>query len=236
MSFETNTNTAQSRTQNIDVGLQTHMQKVYNTMGVGLVMTGIVAYFTANTPALYNLIFGSNLKWVAMLAPMAVIFLGFTPARVYKMSPAKVRGTFFVLAALYGLSFATIFHVFTAESIARVFFITAGMFAGTSLYGYTTKKNLASMGSFMTMGLIGILIASVANIFIESSMMQFVISIIGVVVFTGLTAWDTQRIKETYAISHGRDTNDKMAVMGALSLYLNFVLLFQMLMNLMGDR
>ena len=238
MSFDTNTNTktAYAASGEIDLGLQSHMQKVYNTMGIGLVVTGLTAFLTATVPALYNLVFGTPLVWVAMFAPLAIIWFGLSPARVYKMSPAKVQGVFLFLALVYGLSFASIFHVFTSESIARVFFITAAMFAGTSLYGYTTKKNLAGVGSFMIMGLIGIIIASLVNLFIASSMVHFIVSVLGVVIFTGLTAWDTQRIKETYALSHGDATNSKMATMGALSLYLNFIMLFQSLINLMGER
>lgn len=238
MSFEQKSPYAQglAGTREIDAGLQAHMQKVFNTMGIGLGITGVVAFITANTPALFNAIYGTPLAWVVMLAPLAFIFLGFTPNRVYKMSASKVRTTFFLFSALMGLSMATIFAVFTGESIARVFFITAATFAATALYGYTTKRDLSGVGSFLFMGLIGIVIASLVNLFLQSAMVQFVVSIIGVIVFTGLTAWDTQRLKEAYAYSHGEEANSKMATMGALSLYLNFVNLFTMLMQLMGNR
>lgn len=217
-----------------DAGLRQHMLRVYNFMTLGLVVTGVVALLVANTPALYVPIFTTPLKWVVMLAPLAFIFV--LSWRFDRMSASALQGTFWAFCAVMGLSMASIFLVFTDASIARVFFITAAMFAGTSLWGYTTKADLSRMGSFMMMGLIGIVIASLVNIFVGSSALQFAISVIGVIVFTGLTAWDTQRIKEEYAEHHGSDTNTKLAVMGALSLYLNFVNLFQMLLHLMGQR
>ena len=152
------------------------------------------------------------------------------------MSTGAVSGLYFLLTGLIGLSMSYIFAVYSSESIARVFFVTAGMFAATSIYGYTTKKDLAAMGSFLFMGLIGLIIAMVVNIFLQSTMMQFVISGVGVLIFTGLTAWDTQRIKETYHASHGSETLTKMATMGALSLYLDFINLFQFLLQIMGNR
>lgn len=221
--------------QMVDAGLQTYMRGVYNTMGLGLVITGLTAFATASTPALFNLIFATPLKWVVMLAPLAFLWMGFTPARIQRMDPSKLRIVFFVFAAVMGLSMAAIFMVFTTESIARVFFITAGAFAATSLYGYTTKKDLTSMGSFLFMGLIGIFIASIVNIFIGNETIQFVVSILGVIIFTGLTAWETQRLKETYA-EGAHTANAKMAVVGALGLYLNFINLFQSLLHLMGNR
>lgn len=229
------TQAAYGSDQVVDAGLQSFMRGVYNTMGLGLVMTGVVAFAVANTPALFNLIFGTPLVWVAMLAPLAFVLFGFTPGRIQRLEPATLRALFYGFAGLMGLSMASIFHVFTAESIARVFFITAGAFAATSLYGYTTKKDLTRMGSFLFMGLIGIVLAALVNLFLGSAMVQFVISVIGVVVFTGLTAWDTQRLKETYVYGGGA-ANDKLATVGALSLYLNFVNLFQSLLHLLGNR
>lgn len=221
--------------QMVDSGLQAFMRGVYNTMGLGLVVTGLVAFFTAQSPAMMQAIFGTPLKWVVMLAPLAFIFLGFTPSRVMRMNPGQARMLFYVFAAVMGLSMAAIFVVFTQASIARVFFVTAGTFAATSLYGYTTKKDLTRMGSFLFMGLIGIVIASLVNIFIGSEMVQFVVSVIGVLVFTGLTAWETQNLKETYVYGGGA-ANDRLAILGALGLYLNFVNLFQSLLHLMGNR
>ncbi len=222
--------------KSIDLGLQAHMRKVYNVMVIGLAITGIVAYVVANTEAIFNLIFGTPLQWVAIFAPLAFLWLGMTPNRIAKMTPMAVGVMFVIFASIFGISLATIFKVYSGDSIARVFFITAGMFAGISIYGYTTKKDLSGVGSFMIMGLIGIIIAAIVNIFLQSEMMYFVISVIGVIVFTGLTAWDTQRIKESYSASYGHDANTKMAVMGALSLYLNFILLFQHLLSLLGSR
>lgn len=221
--------------QFVDQGLQSFMRRVYNTMGLGLAVTGVTAFGTANYPPLFNLIFGTPLAWVVMLAPLAFIFFGFTPARIARMEPAKTRMLFYVFAGIMGLSMAVLFKVFTAESIARVFFITAGTFAATSLYGYTTKRDLTRFGSFLFMGLIGIVIASVINIFLGAAVVQFVVSVLGVVIFTGLTAFETQQLKEMYAYGGGA-ANERLAVSGALSLYLNFVNLFQMLLNIMGNR
>ncbi len=219
----------------VDTGLQSFMRSVYNTMGIGLVVTGLVAFATANTPALVKVLFGTPLMWVVALAPLGFLLFGFTPGRLARMDSTKVRTMFYGFAALMGLSMATIFLAFTAESVARVFFITAATFAATSLYGYTTKRDLAGVGSLLFMWLIGIMIASVVNLFVQSSMMQYIISVIGVIVFTGLTAWETQRLKETYAYGMV-EANAKMAVVGALSLYLNFINLFQSLLNLLGTR
>ena len=220
----------------VDAGLRAHMQRVYNTMALGLVVTGFVSYFVAATPQLFQMFHGTILEWVVMLAPLGIVFFGLTPSKVQRMPLGAVAGLYYLLTALFGISLSYIFMVYAAESIARVFFITAGMFAATSIYGYTTKKDLSSLGSLMFMGLIGIIIAGLVNIFLQSAMVHFVTSVIGVVVFTGLTAWDTQFIKESYHSSMGREGSSKMAVMGALNLYLNFINLFMMLLRLMGDR
>lgn len=217
-----------------DEGLRAHMLRVFNYMTLGLGVTGIVAFLTASSPAMLQLLFGTPLKWVVMLAPLGFVF--FLSFKAHSISAAKAQGLFWAFSAVMGLSLASIFIVFTGASIARVFFITAGMFAATSLWGYTTKRDLTGMGSFMMMGLIGIVIAMLINLFIASSALQFAISVIGVVVFTGLTAWDTQRIKEMYDEGHGDESNNKMAVMGALSLYLNFINLFMMLLHLFGGQ
>ncbi len=218
-----------------DEGLRQHMLRVYNIMGIGLVVTGLVAFFVASMPALYVPIFQTPLKWVVMLAPLAFIFFFFS-FRMDRMTATSARAAFFAFSAVMGLSLASVFLVFTGASIARTFFITATMFGATSLYGYTTKRDLSKFGSFLVMGLIGILIASLVNIFLGSSLLQFAISIIGVLVFTGLTAYDTQTIKEQYAEGFGHEANSKMAVFGALLLYLNFVNLFQLLLSLTGQR
>jgi FtsH-binding integral membrane protein len=217
-----------------DEGLRQHMLRVYNYMGIGLVVTGLVAFFVASTPALYVPIFQTPLKWVVMLAPLAFVF--FFSFRMHAMSAATAQMAFWAFCAVMGLSLASVFLVFTGTSIARTFFITASMFGATSLYGYTTKRDLSKFGSFLIMGLIGIVIASLVNIFVGSSALQFAISVIGVLVFTGLTAYDTQSIKEQYAEGFGHEANNKMAVFGALSLYLNFINLFQLLLSLTGQR
>jgi uncharacterized protein len=216
-----------------DAGLRAHMLRVYNYMCLALAITGATAFFGSQSEELVKVIFGTPLKWVAMLAPLAFIFFGFRPQT---MSASALRSSLMLFSVLMGISMMSVFLVFTGTSIARVFFITASMFAATSLYGYTTKADLSKMGSFMVMGLIGIIIASIVNIFLGSTALQFAISAIGVIVFTGLTAWDTQNIKESYAESYGDENNGRMAVMGALSLYLNFINLFQMLLSLMGQR
>ncbi|MSO77891.1 MAG: Bax inhibitor-1/YccA family protein [Alphaproteobacteria bacterium] len=218
----------------IDVGLRRHMLQVYNYMASGVLLTGIVALLVASSPAAMQAIFGTPLKWVVMLSPLAfVLVLSFG---VHRLSTAATQAIFWVFAATMGLSIATIFVVFTGESVARVFFITAGTFAAMSLYGYTTKTDLSKFGSFLLMGLIGIILAGLVNMFLQSSALQFAISAIGVLVFVGLTAYDTQRIKEMYLESLGDEALSKQAVMGALSLYLDFINLFMMLLQLIGVK
>lgn len=218
----------------IDVGLRQYMLRVYNYMASGLALTGLVAAFVASSPMLVNTIFGSPLKWVVMLAPLGLVF--FLSFRINSMSAAAAQATFWVYAAVNGIAFATIFLAFTGTSIARVFFITAATFAAMSLYGYTTKKDLSGWGTFLFAGLIGILIAGLVNIFLASSALQFAISVIGVVVFVGLTAYDTQQIKEMYYEGDGSEIAAKKSIMGALRLYLDFINIFIMLMQLFGER
>jgi FtsH-binding integral membrane protein len=218
---------------NLDAGLRTHMQRVFSYMGGGLALTGLIAFIVANT-ALAGVIYGSPLRWVAMLAPLA--FIMYMNIRVQSMTASRLRLLFWLFCGAMGLSMGSIFLVFTNASIARAFFITAATFGSMSLWGYTTKRDLTGMGAFMLMGLFGLLIASLVNLFLMSSGLQWIVSIAGVVIFTGLTAWDTQRIKETYAAGWGTEANDKLAVFGALSLYLNFINLFQFILSLTGDR
>jgi FtsH-binding integral membrane protein len=219
-----------------DEGLRSFMLSVYNYMGLGLAITGIVALAVASSPAIYMPIFTTPLKWVVMLAPLGFVF--FLSARIQSMSTNAAQITFWLFAAVMGVSMASIFLVFTGESIARVFFVTAATFGAVSLYGYTTKRDLTGMGSFLFMGLIGIVIASLVNMFIGSSALQFAVSVIGVLVFTGLTAWDTQRLKNQYlgSMQMGGELVAKGAIMGALSLYLNFINLFMMLLQLFGNQ
>ncbi|MDP3532851.1 MAG: Bax inhibitor-1/YccA family protein [Alphaproteobacteria bacterium] len=233
MSYQPNVVT---RTQaDIDQGLRSHMLRVYNYMAAALGLTGLIAYFVGTNPAMMaTLIKNPVLFWVIALAPIALVF--FLSFRIAHMSFATAQLTFWIFAALMGLSLASIFTVYTDESIARVFFITAGTFAAMSIYGYTTKRDLTNMGSFLMMGLIGIIIASVVNIFLKSSGLGFAISILGVLIFVGLTAYDTQKIKEMYMESDDSTISGKKAIMGALALYLDFINLFLMLLRLFGDR
>lgn len=217
-----------------DEGLRRHMLRVYNYMAIGLVVTGIVAFVVGTTPALYVPIFSSPLKWVVMLAPLAFVML--FSFRMQSMSGSSAQMMFWGFCAVMGLSMASIFLVFTGTSIARTFFIAATMFGATSLYGYTTKRDLSQFGSFLIMGLIGVVIASLVNIFLGSTMLQFIVSVVGILVFVGLTAWDTQSIKEQYADNFDAESQQKLAVFGALSLYLNFVNIFQLLLNFTGER
>ena len=217
-----------------DAGLRKYMLGIYRNMGLGLALTGVVALAVASTPALFALIFGTPLKWVAMFAPLAFVF--FLSFRMERMTTATARAAFFGFAAVMGVSMSSIFLVFTGTSIAQAFFTAAVLFAGMSLWGYTTGRDLTRFSTFLMVGLIGVIGASLVNLLIGSSTLQLVVSIAGVVVFTGLTAWDTQRLKSAYFAYAGHQQAEKLAVMGALSLYLNVVNLFQMLLGLMGQR
>ena len=231
----------------VDEGLRTYMLKVYNYMTTGLLLTGLVAYFFAKASIVSNevgqivgitslgaLLFNSPLKWIIMLAPLGFVF--YLSARVHKISLSSAQITFWLFSIVMGLSLASIFIVYTQASIARVFFISSGTFAAMSIYGYTTKKDLTKLGGFLFMGLIGIIIASLVNLFLQSSAMYFAISVIGVLVFVGLTAYDTQRIKEMYYAGDSVTIGSKKALMGALRLYLDFINLFIMLLRLFGQR
>ena len=215
----------------IDVGLRQYMLSVYNYMAGGLALTGLVAYFAAAS-GFYQAIVGTPLFWVVLLAPLGMVLL--LSFGIQRMSLGATQLSFWVYAALVGLSLAGIFLVYTQASIARVFFITAATFAAMSLYGYTTRSDLSRFGSFLFMGLIGIVLAGLVNLFIHSSALQFAISVIGVVVFVGLTAYDTQRIKEMYFEGDGAVIAGKKAIMGALQLYLDFINLFILLLQFMG--
>ncbi|MGB8365852.1 MAG: Bax inhibitor-1/YccA family protein [Rhizomicrobium sp.] len=227
----------------IDAGLRAHMLSVYNYMLVGLALTGATAWLAANTPlgqVFYTLNpatgrFGLTLPgMVALFAPLGIVlFLSF---RITKMSLSAAQTTFWVYAGLMGIGIAPILWIYTGASVAEVFFITAATFGAMSLWGYTTRSDLSGMGSFLFMGLIGIVIASVVNMFMQSSMMQWVISVLGVVIFTGLTAYDTQSIKESYVASDDGTVAGRKAIFGALRLYLDFLNLFLMLLRLMGNR
>ena len=231
----------------MDEGLRAYMLKVYNYMATGILLTGIVALITfkmsvvtndagsiVGLTQIGNAIYMSGLKWLVMLAPLGIVL--YMSFGINKMSAAKAQTTFWVFASLMGLSLSSILLVYTGMSVTRVFFICSATFGAMSIYGYTTKRDLTKLGSFLMMGLIGIIIASIVNIFMKSSMMYFAISILGVLIFVGLTAYDTQKIKNMYAASDTGEIMGKKAVMGALTLYLDFINLFIMLLRLFGQR
>lgn len=218
----------------IDEGLRSYMLKVYNYMASAMLLTGLVAYATSTSPTMLQAIYGTPLMWVVMLAPLAIVFgLSFG---INRIKASTAQALFWLYSGLVGLSLASIFVIYTGTSIARVFFITAAAFGALSLYGYTTKRSLSGFGSFLIMGLFGIIIASVVNLFLKSTGLQFAISLIGVLIFAGLTAYDTQSIKEMYLDSDDGEVAAKKSVMGALRLYLDFLNIFLFLLQFMGDR
>ncbi len=222
----------------IDEGLRSYMLKVYNLMALGLAITGIVAYgvfsFAYANPTFAQLIYASAFRWVLVFAPLALVF--FLSFRIHTMSVAAAQTTFWVYAGLVGASLSTIFLVYTDASIVKTFFITAAAFGSLSLYGYTTKRDMTGMGSFLIMGLFGIIIASIVNIFLGSPALDFAVSILGVLIFAGLTAYDTQKIKEMYYEGDDDVTGGRKAIMGALNLYLDFINLFMFLLRFVGNR
>ena len=221
----------------IDAGLRAHMLKVYNYMASGVLLTGIVAMLFANSAFGQNLMVnGGALRWVIILSPLALILV--MNFGLNKLSTGALQACFWGFAGLMGLSMSTIFLVYTGSSIATTFFATAAAFAGLSLVGYTTKKDLSGMGTFLIMGLVGLIVASLANIWFQSSTLQWVVSGVGVLIFAGLTVYDTQMIKNTYLQLRRTDSDfiGKAAIMGALSLYLDFINMFQFLLSFMGNR
>jgi uncharacterized protein len=219
--------------ERIDEGLRSYMLQVYNYMGMGLALSGLVAYLSF-TFGISQAVAQTPLVWLFILAPFGlVMLLGF---RIQKMSVPAAQLTFWAYAALMGVWLSLILAMFTGESVARVFFITAATFGAMSLYGYTTSRDLSGWGSFLFMGLIGVILAIVVNFFLQSPALYFAVSVIGVLVFVGLTAYDTQRIKEMYYELDGADVAARKQIMGALSLYLNFINMFIMLMHLFGER
>jgi FtsH-binding integral membrane protein len=242
-------------TATVDAGLRAYMLRVYNYMTIGLAITGFAAlgvYMGAVTTdagaaaarvgntmltSFGVAMFVSPLKWVFILAPLAMVFA--ISFGINRLKPATAQLLFWVFSALMGISLSSIFLVYTHTSIVRVFFITAAAFGALSLYGYTTKRDMTGMGSFLLMGLVGVVIASLVNLFVASSMLQFVVSVVGVLVFAGLTAWDTQRLKNDYIYGYGSaggDVAERAAITGALSLYLNFINLFTLLLQLLGQK
>ena len=250
-----NMRTAEARTYDasIDAGLRAYMIRVYNLMAAGLAITGLAALgtmmlATTNDPSaaaaqlgngqmltsIGTAIYGSPLRWVVMLAPLGMVF--YLSARIQNMSVSGAQTAFWVFAGLMGISLSSVFLVYTSASIVQTFFISATAFGALSLYGYTTKRDLSAMGSFLFMGLIGLIIASLVNLFLASSALQFAISVIGVLIFAGLTAYDTQQIKEMYYEGDGDAVAGRKAIMGALRLYLDFINLFMFLLQFLGNR
>src|SRR5689334_10653501 len=216
----------------VDAGLRNYMLRIYNYMAAGVGLTAIVAWLTYQLtgPALLQ----SPLMWVFILAPLALVF--FIGSRINTLSVSTARLLFFVYAALVGVSLSTLFHIYTNASITRVFFIAAATFGALSVFGYTTRRDLSGLGTFLLMGLIGIIIASLVNLFLRSTQLDWLVSIIGVGVFAGLTAYDTQRLKAAYDRNDDATSAGRKAVIGALSLYLDFINLFMMLLRLAGNR
>ena len=234
---------AGARAAEIDAGLRAHMNKVYGTMSIGMLLTFAVAWAVGTSPALLSVfrdpatLQPNILGWIIMFAPLGMVFL--FGAAINRLSAAGAQTFFYVFASLMGLSLAWIFVAFTGFSIAQVFLVTSIAFAGLSLWGYTTKRDISGWGSFLIMGVIGILVASIVNIFLGSGVMSLAISVLGVLIFAGLTAYDTQNIKNTYlAHAHAMDEEwlGKAAIMGALSLYLDFINMFMFLLQLLGNR
>ncbi|MEN2978326.1 Bax inhibitor-1/YccA family protein [Tistrella bauzanensis] len=217
-----------------DAGLRAYMLGIYNYMASALLLTGIVAVAVANTPAVYEAIMGTGLRWVAILAPLGFVIA--LSAGINRFSRGTVQVLYWLYAASVGVSLSTIFMVYTGSSIARTFFVTAAAFGALSLYGYTTRRSLSGWGSFLFMGLIGIILASVVNMFLGSTMLQFVVSVAGVLIFAGLTAYDTQQLKQMYAANMDGETAGKLKVMGALRLYLDFLNMFMLLLQFMGGQ
>lgn len=235
MEFNKAARSSWSSATKYDEGMRSYMLRIYNYMAGALGLTGIVAFVASSSPELMAMIFGTPLRYVVMLAPLGVVI--YLSARINKLSFQAAQTWFWVFAGVMGLSLASIFIIYTGASIARTFFITASVFGAMSLYGYTTKKDLTSMGSFLIMGVWGIILASIVNLFMQSSGLNFAISLLGVVIFTGLTAYDTQRLKEVYYAAGGNTTDlGKASIMGALTLYLDFINLMIMLLRFVGDR
>lgn len=217
-----------------DAGLRTHMQRIYNRMSLGVLVTALTAWIVGSSPDLMRFFLGGPQMWVVMFAPLAVLWFGFNPATMHS---AKLRASFFLISVLYGISFSVIVFAFAKADIARAFFITSGMFAGLSIFGYTTKKNLDGLGSFAVMGIWGVFIMSLLGMFMPvSSGMQNVISGISIVAFAGLTAWQTQAMKEMYSASYGDEGNSRMAWSAALTLYISFIALFQNILRFTSSR
>lgn len=220
-------------TASIDAGLRGHMQSVYNRMVLGVLVTAITAYVVSHSPMLLQLFLGGPQKYIVIFAPLAVMWFGFNPMT---MTSNKLRVSFFLISVLYGISFSVIGLAFAGEDIARAFFIATAMFAGLSIFGYSTKKNLDGLGTFAAMGVMGVFIAGIINLFVDSTLMSNVISGVAVIAFAGVTAWQTQAMKEMYSAAHSAENNSRMAWSAALTLYISFIALFSHILNLLSSQ
>ncbi|MEN8721438.1 MAG: Bax inhibitor-1/YccA family protein [Alphaproteobacteria bacterium] len=221
-----------AQTGEMDEGLRAYMLSVYNYMTIGLALTGLFAFGVSRSPELMNLIYTTPLQWVLIFGTLGMVF--FFAAKVHTLKPATAQAIFWAYAALNGVTLSAIFVIYTGESLTQVFLISAAMFGSLSLFGYTTKRDLSGMGKFLFMGLIGLVVASIANLFIGSSVLQFAVSVIGVLVFAGLTVYDTQKIKSEYWYHANAEDAQRGAIRGALHLYLDFINLFLMMLRLFG--
>lgn len=231
---------SRSGARDIDAGLKAHFQKVYNIMALGLAITGFAAYGVAQIPGIEQIFATIASNMILMLAfaasPMIAAMVLFNGNALMRGSFQSLVMRFAVFSAIWGAMLSVVFLVYSPESIIKTFFITSATFAATSIIGYTTKMDLSKMGAFLSMAVIGLMIAIAVNIFLQSPMMHILISGAGVVIYTGLIAWDTQKIKETYSYAHGDEANGKMAVISAIGLYQNFIMLFQFLLQFLGNR
>ena len=222
-------------TATYDTGLRRYMIAVYNHMMLGLLVTGLVSWGTANNPTLFHAVSATPLAYAVMFAPFAFILV--LQMNIARLSLGAAQAVFYAFSAVMGLSLSYIFFLYTHQSLEKVFFITAATFGGMSLYGYTTKRNLTGMGSFLIMGLWGIILSGLANMFLfHSAGMDFALSVVSVIIFTGLTAWKTQAIRNNYNEGYGVQSNGKLAILGSLSLYLSFINLFVSILRLTGNR
>ena len=217
-----------------DSGLRKYLLNIYNYISIGLTITGATAFIIAKIPELFNLFFETPLRWILLFAPIGVIF--YLSAKIQQMTLNKAQTIFWIFSILTGISLAYIPYLYEGESLARVFLVTAGTFGTMSLYGHTTNKDLTAMGSLMMMGLLGTILASIVNLFFSSTAVEFAICMIGVISATGLIAWDTQKIRQSYLEGESKEITSKKAIMGALNLYLNIINLFSFLLRLIGER
>ncbi len=237
MSYSNNDALLQSKTE-VDQGLRQYMNGIYARMSAGVLVTAVMAFAVGSSPALFNLVMGGPQAYVFIFAPAIVVWFGFNPVT---MSAAKLQGSFFLISALYGVSFAGIAVMATHQpgyvyDVARAFFITVGMFAGLSIYGYTTKRDLSGMRQFLVMGMWGVLILGIMSFFVKSSGFSMMISAIAIPVFAGMTVWKTQELKQMYLSYRGSGSLDRVAWAGALTLYISFIALFMHILNLLSRR